>query len=79
VQRLELAELGHIVPIRSFDESCGVLIARPGDIAEGLIAASAPEPLALAQAALRPLALGLVVALVLAALIRESHPSESAV
>jgi len=33
----------------------GALIARPGDLAERLIAASAPEPLALAQVALRPL------------------------
>lgn len=55
----------------------GFLIARPGEIAERLIAVGGPGTIEIAQGALRPLSLGLVVALVLAALIRESHPKAS--
>jgi MFS family permease len=52
----------------------GFLIARPGRIAGVLMASGAPVTLELAQGALRPLVLALVLALALAALIRESHP-----
>lgn len=52
----------------------GLLIARPGEIVNRLTAASMPVSAELAQRALRPLELGLVGALVLAALIRESYP-----
>jgi MFS family permease len=55
----------------------GLHIARPGKIAARLIDSGAPEAMTLAQMALRPLALGLAVALVLAAVIRESHPKAS--
>jgi sugar phosphate permease len=55
----------------------GLLIARPGEIAARLIESGAPAAMEIAQMALRPLALGLVVALVLAAVIRESHPKSS--
>jgi hypothetical protein len=57
----------------------GLLIARPGDIAARLIESGAPTAMELTQMALRPLALGLVVALVLAAVSRESHPKSSVV
>jgi uncharacterized protein YacL len=52
----------------------GLFIARPGEIVNRLTAASMPISAELAQRALRPLEIGLVVALVLAALIRESYP-----
>jgi len=55
----------------------GLLIARPGEIAANVIAFGAPVGMEIAQAALRPLALGLIVAIILAALIRESHPKSS--
>jgi hypothetical protein len=47
----------------------------PGEIVNRLTAASMPVSAELAQRALRPLELGLVVALVVAALIRESYPT----
>jgi hypothetical protein len=52
----------------------GLLIARPGEIVNRLTAASMPVSAELAQRAVRPLALGLIGALVLSALIRESYP-----
>jgi hypothetical protein len=53
----------------------GLLIARSGEIVNRLTAASMPVSAELAQRALRPLELGLVGALVVAALIRESYPT----
>jgi MFS family permease len=55
----------------------GLLISRPGEIVNRLTAASMPVSAELAQRALRPLELGLVGALVLAAIIRESYPKSS--
>jgi len=52
----------------------GLLIARPGEIAARLFDSGGPEAMEIAQMALRPLTLGLVGALILAAIIRESHP-----
>lgn len=52
----------------------GLLIARPGDLVESLMASGTATTADLAQRGLRPLELGLVVAFVLAARIRESHP-----
>ena len=54
----------------------GLLISRPGEIVNRLTAAGMPVSAELAQRALLPLELGLVGALVLAALIRESFPKE---
>ncbi|MCC6608954.1 MAG: MFS transporter [Burkholderiales bacterium] len=52
----------------------GLLIARPGQIAADAVAAGAAVTMTLAMEAFRPLTWGLVAALVLAALIRESYP-----
>lgn len=52
----------------------GVLIARPGQIAAEAAASGAAVTMALAADAVRPLVFGLVAALVLAAVIRESYP-----
>jgi hypothetical protein len=56
----------------------GLLIARPGNIAGDLLASGAPVTLELTQRSIRPLELGLAIALLLASLIRESHPKASA-
>lgn len=52
----------------------GLLIARPGSIISQALAANMPVSLELAELAARPLIVGLVLALVLASVIRESHP-----
>jgi MFS family permease len=52
----------------------GLLIARPGQIAAQYIVSNVPVTLHLAQRAALPLVAGLSLALVLALLIRESHP-----
>jgi MFS family permease len=52
----------------------GLLISRPGAIAGELSAAGTAVTLDFAQTAIRPLVIGLIVAFMLAALIRESHP-----
>lgn len=52
----------------------GILIARPGVIASKEIASGAPVTLELAETAARPFAIGLVIALVLFLVIRESYP-----
>jgi predicted MFS family arabinose efflux permease len=52
----------------------GLLIARPGQIATEAAMSGAPITMDLAASATRPLMWGLIVALVLAAVIRESYP-----
>jgi MFS family permease len=52
----------------------GLLIARPGQIAVEKAASGVPVTMALAASAARPLMLALLLALVLAAVIRESYP-----
>jgi len=52
----------------------GLLIARPGQIAAEAVASGAPITMDLAASAVRPLVWGLLAALVLASVIRESYP-----
>jgi sugar phosphate permease len=52
----------------------GILIARPGQIAADLVGSGSPAAIEVAQRAILPLELGLLAALVLAGLIRESYP-----
>lgn len=56
----------------------GFLIARPGAIAGAAVSSGAPVTLELVASAARPLVLALVIALVLAVLIRESYPKAHA-
>jgi hypothetical protein len=64
-------------PTDQRDQRSGFLIARPGRIAADLGASGSPVSLEFAQRAILPLLLALVVAFILAALIRESHPEAS--
>jgi MFS family permease len=57
----------------------GILIARPGAIASVLVAENIPVTLDLAASAARPLVIGLLIALALAAVVRESYPRTPAV